>query len=130
MGVFFHWQEAVAWHPGQRTARFFISQVRALEEALEVQSGFGEIIADEVVLNPSLIRVFVSALVEVLDSITSNSFKTMVAGPFAIAYGILVACEPDLSLPMSDATGRLARRGEVLVSGRRRVEPIYEGLGD
>ncbi|WP_366934549.1 DUF6086 family protein [Corallococcus exiguus] len=107
-----------------------MSQVRALEEALEVQSGFGEIIADEVVLNPSLIRAFVPALVEVLDSSTSNSFKTMVTGPFAIACGILVACEPDLSLSMSEATGRLACRCEVLVSGKRRVEPIYEGLDD
>ncbi|NNB92141.1 hypothetical protein HJC10_13430 [Corallococcus exiguus] len=67
---------------------------------------------------------------DALDSSNNSTFKTLIAGPFAIAYGMLVACEPDLSLSMREATGRLARRGEVLVSGRGRDEPIYEGLGD
>lgn len=130
MGVVFLWQNKVVWDPGHRTAQLFLSQVRALEEALKVQSGFGELIADEVDLNPFLIRGFVIALVKAMDSTNNSIFKTLVAGPFAIAYGILVACVPIISLSMSDDTEHLARRGEVLVSGKGHVEPIYEGLDD
>ncbi|MCP3139428.1 DUF6086 family protein [Pyxidicoccus xibeiensis] len=131
MGVFFKWQDEVVWNPSPRMTRLFLAQVRALEEALEVQSGIGEMIADEVELNPSLLETFVSVLVEELESETSSTFKTLIAGPFAMAYGILRACEPKSPRPtMRGATEHLARRGEVLVSGRGRVGPIYEGLVD
>lgn len=130
MGVFFKWQGEVVWDPSPRLARLFLAQVRALENAVELQSGIGEVVADEVELNPLLPRPFVLALMNELDSETDNTTKTLFAGSFSISHGILLACEPGPTSPMSGDTERLARRGHLLVSGQSRVGPIYEGLID
>ncbi|MFP2903541.1 DUF6086 family protein [Pyxidicoccus sp. 3LFB2] len=130
MGVVFMCQDEVVWNPSPRLAQVFLAQVRALEVAVEAQSGIGEMIADEVELDPALLRMFISVLVEELESETSSTFKTLIAGPFAIAYGIFLACEPRSIPSVKGDTGHLARRGGVLVSGRSRVGPIYEGLLD
>ncbi|WP_147476440.1 DUF6086 family protein, partial [Corallococcus sp. AB032C] len=118
MGVFFKWQGEVVWDPSPRLARLFLAQVRALENAVELQSGIGEVVADEVEINPLLLSPFVSALMNELDSETSNATKTLFAGPFSISHGILLACEPGSTSPMRGDTERLARRGQLLVSGQ------------
>ncbi|WP_223634888.1 DUF6086 family protein [Corallococcus sp. EGB] len=128
--MLFQWQDSVVWNPSLRMARLFVSQVRALEEAVGIESGVGEIVSDEVEIDPVLLGAFVLALVKQLDSGMSETAKSLMGGGFAIAYGILVACVPKVVFLMKEDTRRLARRGEVLVSGEYWVGPIYEGLVD
>ena len=130
VGVLFQWQDSVVWNPSLRMARLFVSQVRALEEAVGIESGFGDIVSDEVKIDPVLLGVFVLALVKQLDSGMSETAKSLMASGFAIAYGVLVACTPKIAFLMKEETRRLARRGEVLVSGKYWVGTIYEGLVD
>ncbi|TSC31937.1 hypothetical protein FOF48_15095 [Corallococcus sp. Z5C101001] len=101
-----------------------------MEKAVETQSGIGDVVADEVMVDPVLLGVFILVLVRELDSEGKETSKSLMGGVFAVAYGILVACAPEVATLMGKDTKRLARRGEVLVSGKYRVGPIYEGLFD
>lgn len=129
MGALFEIGDDVVWNPSPRVARSFIAQVRALEDAIGMPSGIGELVADEIRVDPVALRTFVDALAGELDPTRSATFGALVAGPFSIAAGMLAACDASV-LMMRGVAGRLARRGAALVSGRARPGTIDDALDE
>jgi len=117
MGVLFEAGDVVVWSPSPRLARLFLAQVRALEELVGKQSGIGEIVADEVRVDPAALNAFVAAVADALSSTTNATMRSLMAGPFSMAAGLSSACGYTTS-SMSGIAGELARRGAELVTGR------------
>ena len=130
MGVLFEDGDELIWNPSPRLARLFVGQVRALEELTSAHSGIGPIIGDEVQVNRTQLHAFVAALAAEWEADSSATLKTLVAGPFAIATGILAACDESLTAGLEGAAHQLGSRGAALVSGRGRVGPIFDGLSE
>jgi hypothetical protein len=128
MGVLFEASNVLLWSPSPRLAQLFLGQVRVLEEMVGVTSGIGDITSDEVSVNPALLQIFVIEAAKELEAGSNPTRCTLVAGPFAIASGLLAACSPAMPT-LSGVAGQLARRGALLVAGMRGNGPIYVGLG-
>jgi Family of unknown function (DUF6086) len=128
MAVLFESGDALLWDPSPRVAKMFLAEVRAVEEAVGVQSGIGDLIADEVAVDSSVLCAFVSTIGQTLDTDTSSVVTSLYAAVFAISYGLL-AVSGVAKPPFLGQVGQLAHRGELLISGRGRPGPIYEGLG-
>jgi hypothetical protein len=128
MGVLFEASDVLLWSPSPRLAQLFLCQVRALEEMVGITSGIGDIISDEVSVDPALLQTFVITVAKELQPGSNPTRCTLVAGPFAIASGLLAACNPALPA-FSGVSGQLARRGALLVMGKQGNDPIYVGLG-
>lgn len=128
MAVLFESGNTLLWNPSPRIAQVFLAHVRAIESAEDIASGIGELIADEVSVDPSILSIFVTTIGGQLERTSNPTTSSLFAGAFAISCGLLSACGATLPL-FEGEVGQLAHRGVRLVSGQGRPGPIFEGLG-
>ena len=129
MSVLFQLGEAVLWSPSPRLAQLFLSQVRAAEEAIATASGIGDLVADEVRIEPWVLQEFVSALALQVAEGSNAIAASLYGGVFAVSCGLLAMCVADSDLPeLPVGVGPLARRGIRMVGGHGQPRPIFSEL--
>lgn len=98
------------WNPSSIVARAFVSQAFFVAKELGVTSGLGEIVSDEVVVDPEALYRFGEEFAEFLSSFAEDS-KTAVllGGCFAIVLGL----NEMLSQPVAFDSPQLLRYAEL-----------------
>lgn len=128
MSVLFESAGKLVWDPSPRVANLFQHHIRALEQMLTLRSGVGEIANDECEIDAAQLRVFLAAVAVEIDRSSNPGLLSLLGGCFAIAAGLLHACDPNQELRLEGASAALQRRGIDLVAGLERVGPIFEAL--
>ncbi len=102
------------WNPASATGRLFCDQVESVARLLEVESGLGAIVSDEVVVNDEKFVSFVQSFAERLlrTSAESGAYR-LLEGCFSIAGAL--ALKLGARLPEDDTVARLVSEGRRIV---------------
>lgn len=125
MSVLFEHQGALVWDPSLRVATLFLRQIRAIEAALGIVSGLGEIESDEVAVDGEGLRAFVQAAADEIDGSDHGPLRSLLGGPFALAAGLFAACGADAGLQLGRTSTMLYRRGADILAGRGGTPPAF-----
>ena len=88
MGIFVECNGLTIWEPSLRVGRLFIAQLRAIESVFAIPSGFSEIEADEVEIDPVQLQKFVAHIINALEQTNNKFLLTMVDGCFKIVIAL------------------------------------------
>jgi hypothetical protein len=85
MSVMFSVDGLSVWWPASTVGRLFKEQAEAVATALEIQSGLGELFADEVVIDLPVFEAFVMSLAEQYNT-PYYVVKSLITGVFGTSY--------------------------------------------
>ncbi|WP_131803439.1 MULTISPECIES: DUF6086 family protein [Pseudofrankia] len=88
MGVLFEIAGETVWEPGQKVARLFLAQVRALEEATGSPSGLSASFDDEIAIDVEKFEEFIAATTSLIARSNSRALMALVRGPLRIMLAL------------------------------------------
>ncbi|NMO20002.1 hypothetical protein HPC49_21955 [Pyxidicoccus fallax] len=102
------------WNPASVTGRLFCEQVESVARLLDVESGLGAVVSDEVVVNDEKFVSFVQSFAErLLRTSAESGAYLLLEGCFSIAGALAVKL--GARLPDDDTIATLVSEGRRIV---------------